>query len=98
MRSKYGNAYWQVGQETLKKARTSGPRIRASESTNGLPETVLKANSGALVLGLSACIIPPENHCCSIKSHSYDSLQSHQDFILLKQIQSTQNLAGHARK
>jgi hypothetical protein len=31
---------------------------------------VLKARSGALVLGLSACIIPPENHCCSIESHN----------------------------
>src|SRR5205085_7062250 len=47
IRSKYGNAYWQVGQLTLKNASKNGPRSSNSDKTTGLPAVLVRANSCA---------------------------------------------------
>src|SRR5260370_5138886 len=58
IRSKYGNANWQTGQLTLKKAATTGPRLRAPLSENLRPSGRDRAISGAGTPVSSAGILP----------------------------------------
>src|SRR5882724_12179670 len=55
-RSRYGNAYWQTGQDTLKKAARTGPFLRASCNENVLPSTAAREMSGAFVPAVNAAI------------------------------------------
>src|SRR5258708_19269359 len=61
MRSRYGNAYWQVGQETLKKAASTGPCLRAA-CNEKLPSSLPLKTAGRLVSG---ALVPAGNAAIS---------------------------------
>src|SRR5258708_2399022 len=62
MRSRYGNAYWQVGQETLKKAASTGPCLRAACNEN-LPSSLPLKTAGRLISG---ALVPAGNAAISL--------------------------------
>src|SRR5271169_2992664 len=59
IRSRKGNAYWHTGQDTLKKAATTGPRLSASLKEKCVPSRVCSLKSGADVPAVSAAILFP---------------------------------------
>src|SRR5260221_7914977 len=61
MRTRYGNAYWQVGQETLKKAASTGPWLRAACNEN-LPSSLPLKMAGRLISG---ALVPAGNAAIS---------------------------------
>src|SRR5271166_2374114 len=61
-RSRYGKAYWQTGQLTLKNANTTGPFCSVSSSVTGFPCTVESVKPGARTPVLNVAInqVPPK--------------------------------------
>src|SRR6266404_3187828 len=90
MRSMKGNANWQTGQLTLKKASSTGPEASAWRSLNSCPSSAVRVKSGARTpsasAGMRSLLRDKKNHFILIEPR------------LFEHAGATQGLAGEARE